>query len=405
MREVITQLLETWSSGQDAALATVVSTYRSAPRQPGAAMLVRQDGSVMGSVSGGCVEADVYAVAADVLAGSDPVVRSYGVPDDDALAVGLTCGGEVSVFIERINRATFPDLEQVADSIGNSQPVAVAVVINGPAEFTGRRVVVWPQRVAGTTDSAALDQRMILAARECLADGRAKLFTHQMFDGPQADQVQVFVDAVISPARLLIFGAIEFAAALVRVGAAAGYQVTVCDARATFMTAERFPDAHQVIVDWPDRYLAGEAAAERVDARTAVCVLTHDPKFDVPVLEVALRLPTAGYIGVMGSRRTHADRVRRLHEAGITSGELERMSSPLGLDIGAVTPAETAISILAEIIATRSGRSGGALSVGAGPIHDSSFGHPDCVDRAFDGSLADGNQGRAERTPRANYAR
>lgn len=385
MLGVMAQLLEEWSTGRDVALATVVSTYRSAPRQAGAAMLVRQDGSVIGSVSGGCVESDVYEVAVEVLAGSDPIVCSYGVSDNDALAVGLTCGGELSVFIERINRSRFPELERVTDSVRRGKPVAVATVIGGPSKFIGRRLVVWPQMVSGTTGSADLDRYIVSTAQTRLTDGRTKLCTREVVDADQGALLQVFIEAIAPPPRLLVFGATEFASSLSNLGTATGYQVTVCDARATFTTRERFPDAYQIVVDRPDRYLAGEAAAGRIDERTAVCVLTHDPKFDVPVLEVALNLPIVGYIGVMGSRRTHADRVGRLREAGITGGALDRMASPLGLDIGAVTPAETAISILAEIIAARSGRSGRALSVGVGPIHDGSFDLPDCFDRNSEG--------------------
>jgi len=168
---------------------------------------------------------------------------------------------------------------------------------------------------------------------------------------------------------MLVFGAIDFAAGVARVGSFLGYTVTVCDARPVFATRSRFPDADEVVVDWPHRYLAEEAEAGRVDSRTVLAVLTHDPKFDVPVLEVELRLPEVAYIGAMGSRRTHDDRLRRLREIGMTEKELERLSSPIGLDLGARTPEETAISIAAEIIALRWGGAGERLSGLAGPIH------------------------------------
>jgi xanthine dehydrogenase accessory factor len=167
---------------------------------------------------------------------------------------------------------------------------------------------------------------------------------------------------------MIVFGATDHAAAVARMGSFLGYHVTVCDARPVFATAARFPSADAVVVDWPHRYLAREAAAGRVDGRTVLCVLTHDPKFDVPALQVALRLDVA-YVGAMGSRRTHRDRLARLHDAGLAPDEVERLSSPLGLDLGARTPEETAVSIAAEIVALRHGGSGHRLSVTAGPIH------------------------------------
>jgi xanthine dehydrogenase accessory factor len=168
---------------------------------------------------------------------------------------------------------------------------------------------------------------------------------------------------------MIVFGAIDFAAAVARMGAFLGHRVTVCDARPVFATASRFPGAHEVVVEWPHRYLAAEAAAGRIDGRTVLCVLTHDPKFDVPLLEVALRLPEVAYIGAMGSRRTHEDRLDRLREIGMTEAEIGRLSSPIGLDLGARTPEETAVSIAAEIIAVRWGGQGSRLTDIRGPIH------------------------------------
>jgi xanthine dehydrogenase accessory factor len=178
------------------------------------------------------------------------------------------------------------------------------------------------------------------------------------------DDLQVFVQSFAPPPRMLVFGAIDFAAAVARVGKFLGYHVTVCDARAVFATPKRFPEADEVVVEWPHKYLARVA----VDHRTVICVLTHDPKFDVPLLEVALRTDAA-YVGAMGSRRTHDDRLERLREAGLSDEELARLSSPIGLDIGARTPEETAVSIAAEIVAGRWGGSGSRLTATAGPIH------------------------------------
>ena len=184
--------------------------------------------------------------------------------------------------------------------------------------------------------------------------------------------MEVFVSSHAPRPRMVIFGAIDFASALVRQGEFLGYRVTVCDARPVFATPARFPGADEVVVAWPDRYLAEQAAAGAIDARTAICVLTHDAKFDVPVLRVALRLPEVGYVGVMGSRRTHDDRIDRLREAGLSDAELSRLSSPIGLDLGARTPAETAVSIAAEIIARRWGGGGHPLTDTDGRIHPDS---------------------------------
>jgi xanthine dehydrogenase accessory factor len=197
-----------------------------------------------------------------------------------------------------------------------------------------------------------------------LARGATGLRHH----GPHGE-LTVFVQSYAPPPRLLVFGSTEFAAALTRQGALLGYRVTLCDARPVFATATRFPQADEVVVQWPHRYLAAEAAAGRLDGRTVVAVLTHDPKFDVPLLQVALRLPDLAFVGAMGSRRTHEDRLRRLREAGLTEPELRRLSSPVGLDIGGRTPQETAVSIAAEIIARTSGRTGRPLAGTAGRIH------------------------------------
>ena len=186
--------------------------------------------------------------------------------------------------------------------------------------------------------------------------------------------MSVFVTSYAPRPRLLVFGAIDFAAAVARIGGFLGYEVTVCDARPVFATPARFPEADHVVIGWPHRYLADEQEAGRIDRRTAVCVLTHDPKFDVPLLEVALRLPEVGYVGAMGSRRTHAERLAQLREAGVTESELSRLSSPIGLDLGARTPEETAISIAAEIIALRWGGGGERLAALDGPVHHATIG-------------------------------
>ena len=369
MRDVLGPLVRAWRAGEPAGLATVTATWSSAPRGAGAAMLVLGDGTTVGSVSGGCVEGAVYEEAKDVVESGVPTLERYGVSDDDAFAVGLTCGGILDVFVEAVSRESFPELGEVAESVARHEPVAVVTCVAGPEDRVGRRLVVWPDRSSGTLGLQRLDDAVADDARGMLAAGRTGML-HVGHDGERrGDDLSLFVNAFAPAARMVVFGAIDFAAAVARVGAFLGYRVTVCDARPVFATASRFPSADEVVVSWPHQYLRAEAEAGRVDARTVLCVLTHDPKFDVPLLEVALRLPEVGYIGAMGSRRTHDDRLERLREAGVTEKEIDRLSSPIGLDLGARTPEETAISIAAEIIAGRWGGSGERLAGIGGPIH------------------------------------
>jgi xanthine dehydrogenase accessory factor len=372
MREVLEELHRWWAAGEPVGMATVVGTWRSAPRPAGAAMLVGPDGSAVGSVSGGCVEGAVYELAKEVAAAGTPKLQRYGVSDDDAFEVGLTCGGIIDLFVERIDRDRFPELGAVAEAMRTGRPVATVTCVaaggGDPAGRLGRRLVVWPDRVDGTLGTERLDAAATDDARGLLAAARTGTLQYGYQGERRGDELTLFVSSFAAPPRMIVFGAIDFAAAVARMGVFLGYRVTVCDARPVFATSRRFPDAHEVIVDWPHRYLAGQAEAGLVDERTVVCVLTHDPKFDGPLLEVALRLPMA-YVGAMGSRRTHEDRLARLREAGLDEVELARLASPVGLDIGARTPEETAVSIAAEIIAGRWGGTGGRLSVLRGRIH------------------------------------
>jgi len=370
VRDVLSDLLAVWRAGGSAGVATVVRTFSSAPRLPGAAMIVGPDGTVSGSVSGGCVEGAVYDVAEQVRTTGVPVLTRYGVSDDDAFDVGLTCGGILDVFVEPVSRSTFADLDEVAADIDGHRPVAVATVIAHPdADRVGRRLVVRPAAATGSLGSARIDAAVTDDALGLLASGRSEVLTYGSDGQRRGAGMEVFVAGYAPRPRMLVFGAIDFAAAVAQQGVFLGYRVTVCDARPLFATAARFPTADEVIVDWPHRYLAAQAAAGAIDGRTVICVLTHDPKFDVPLLEVALRLPEVGYVGAMGSRRTHDDRLVRLREAGLSEGELARMSSPIGLDLGGRTPEETAVSIAAEIIARRWGGGGRPLASVDGRIH------------------------------------
>jgi len=390
VRDVLPELVAWWRAGETVGVGTVVATFQSAPRPPGASMLVGPDGTAVGSVSGGCVEGAVYDLAESVVSSGAPVLERYGVSDDDAFAVGLTCGGILDVYVEKISRETFPELEEVAADIEAGRPVALATVIEHPdPAWVGRRIVVRPDggvvpdgsgvntpsatpKTSGTTPtlgSTRADDAVHDDALGLLALGNNATLTYGPDGERRGEGMRVFVWAFAPKPRMLVFGAIDFAAAVARVGSFLGYHVTVCDARPVFATNSRFPEADEVVVDWPHRYLQAEQDAGRIDARTVITVLTHDPKFDVPLLEVALRLPEVAYVGAMGSRRTHEDRLARLREAGIDDKEIELLSSPIGLDLGARTPEETAISIAAEIVAGRWGGSGERLGVRDGRIH------------------------------------
>jgi xanthine dehydrogenase accessory factor len=374
MRDVLPELMTWWEAGETVGVGTVVATFQSAPRPAGASMLVGPDESAVGSVSGGCVEGAVYELAQSVVESGDPVLERYGVSDDDAFAVGLTCGGILDVYVEEVSRESFPELGDIAADVEAGRPVALATVIEHPDPARlGRRLVIRPdEETLGTLGSPRADDAVHDDALGLLAAGHNATLTYGPDGERRGEGMRVFVWAFAPKPRMLVFGAIDFAAAVARVGSFLGYHVTVCDARPVFATTSRFPDADEVVVDWPHRFLAAEVAAGRIDQRTVLAVLTHDPKFDVPLLEVALRLPEEqrpAYVGAMGSRRTHDDRLARLREAGLTEKELAGMSSPIGLDLGARTPEETAISIAAEIVALQWGGSGDRLAAREGRIH------------------------------------
>lgn len=371
MRDVLDELLAGWRAGRTIGLATLTRTWSSAPRQPGAAMLVDVDRAV-GSVSGGCVEGAVYEIARQVLVDESCHLVRYGVSDGDALEVGLTCGGTLELFVQPISRRTFPQLGEVAELVTQGRPVAVATVVEHPdASMCGRRLVVLPDSDAEVTPFPGGDRgRAAITddARGLLEQGTSELLTYGPHGERRGEGMRVFVEVFAPPPRLIVFGAIDFASAMADQGRLLGYHVTVCDARPTFATTARLPGADEVVVRWPHAYLRDEVTAGRIDARTVLAVLTHDPKFDIPLLQVALGLDVA-YVGAMGSRRTHVERLEQLRAAGVDEEQLARLSSPIGLDLGARTPEETAVSIAAEIIALRWGGDGARLSERAGPIH------------------------------------
>ncbi|MFE6889192.1 XdhC family protein [Streptomyces sp. NPDC057694] len=368
MLDLATELAEWVAQGREFAVATVVSVSGSAPRPPGAALAVDTAGEVIGSVSGGCVEGAVYELCEQALADGVPVRESFGYSDDDAFAVGLSCGGVVEVHVVpvRAGSASRTTVEAALVLAARGEAVALARVLDGPAPLVegGGLLLVRPDGSAEGALGSADDAGLAAQARALLDLGHTAVCAVPESSARCGADVTLFVESSVPPARMIVFGAVDFAGALVRVGKLLGFHVTLCDARPVFATAARFPEADEVVVEWPDRYLR----ATPTDERTVLCVLTHDAKFDVPLLEVALRLPAA-YVGAMGSRRTHADRARRLREAGLTPAELSRLRSPIGLDLGGRTPEETAVSIGAEIVAVRRGGSGVPLVAGRGAIH------------------------------------
>ncbi|MFE2597073.1 XdhC family protein [Streptomyces sp. NPDC059396] len=392
----IAEELHRWAGqGRDFAVATVVAVSGSAPRGPGAALAVDSGGTVIGSVSGGCVEGAVYELCRQALEDGATVVERFGYSDDDAFAVGLTCGGVIDILVTPVRAvravrevravrtdravradgavraavradATRPVFAAALAAASRGEAAALARITEGPAELLGRALLVRP---GGSYEGSLgghpeLDRTAAAEALALLDSGRTDTVVIGERGSRCGRPLTLLVESSVPPPRMIVFGAVDFASALVRTGKFLGYHVTVCDARPVFATRARFPDADEIVVDWPHRYL--ESAA--TDARTVLCVLTHDAKFDVPLLELALRLPVA-YVGAMGSRRTHEDRARRLREHGVTERELARLRSPIGLDLGARTPEETALSIAAEIVAVRRGGSGVPLTGAHTPIH------------------------------------
>jgi xanthine dehydrogenase accessory factor len=308
MKDVL-ETLEGWNAeGLRFATATVVKVERSAPRGPGAVLAVSEKGEVAGSVTGGCVEPAVYEEAQEVLAGGPPRLVSYGIADEEAFEVGLPCGGTVHIFLSTVERDL---VEELAEAVRSERPIALAVTVSG-SEIGKHELVA----LNGHFEPIIEDDTFFL---------------------PFAPRPEMYV-----------FGAVDHAAAVARIGKFLGYRVTICDARARFATRERFPDVDDVVVQWPDEFLRGAP----VDERTAICVLTHDHKFDVPLLKVALETP-AGYIGAMGAKRTTEARNERLRAEGVTEEQLARIHAPIGLRIGSQTPEEVAVAVAAEIVATR----------------------------------------------------
>ncbi|HEY7018718.1 MAG TPA: XdhC family protein [Gaiellaceae bacterium] len=318
----LTESIERWRArGERVALATVVATRRSAPRPVGSKLVVSERGELIGSVSGGCVESDVAVQAAEVIAEGSPRLLTYGISDDQALSVGLPCGGEIDVFLERFEGSL------------QDEPGVVVTVLEGER--------------AGERRSLPLD---------AIERGPSRVL--------ELDGETVFADVLAPPPRLIAVGAVDIAEELSRAAKSLGWRTVVVDPRSGLVTRDRLPSPDELVAAWPDEGLA----QLEPDADTAVVVLTHEERLDVPALTAALA-SDAFYVGAIGSRRTQGKRRARLLEAGVDEEQLERLAGPAGLDLGAQTPAETAVSILAEVLAVRAGRSGGRLAESTGPIH------------------------------------
>lgn len=347
--------------GRRVVACTLVETVGSAPLDPGAQMLVDDQGHIEGSVTGGCVEGALVEEAHGILAGAPPRVAAYGISDQQAADVGLMCGGTVKIFVNEILDAQ-PFALVLAD-VEAGQPVALATMLDGPT--AGARLAVRPDGAIGTLGyTPLLDANVTREARGYLDEGRSMVRRYGTGGETIGAELRVAIHAFATPPRMIIFGAIDFSAAVAQMASQIGYRVTIVDARSAFAASPRFSAHAEVVVSWPQDYLADQ----QLGPRDAVLVFTHDSKFDEPALVAALHT-AVGYIGALGSRRTAADRDARLRTLGVDDAALTRISSPCGLDLGARTPGETAVAVLGEILALRSGRAGGRLAAGHGPIH------------------------------------
>lgn len=338
MNDIFSQA-EAWqAAGEDVALATLVETRGSTPRPAGARLIMTRSGLIHGSVSGGCVEADVFERALRVLDNGRPEYAEYGIADEMGFEVGLACGGTINVLIEPFHMDTA--FEALRSAIQTKERAVLAMAV-APEQLAGKRLLVTSERAIGGIN-ASVDAEVADDARVLIGQESAQLKTY--------GEASVFLETFAPPARLFIVGATHVGAALAQIASNVGFSVTVIDARGLFATPERFPGI-EVVQDWPDRAMKTLG----VDDETYVAVLTHDPKFDLPALEFALR-SSARYIGAMGSRKTQAQKRQTLKDEGFSESDLARIHGPIGLDLGARTPEEVAVSILAEIVAARYGR-------------------------------------------------
>lgn len=357
MRDILAHLDGWRRENEEVALATVVRLRGSAPRLPGARLCVTRSGRMVGSVSGGCVESDVFERAMAVLRSGKPVVATYGIADELGFQAGLSCGGSIDVLIEPFVASAA--WQAVRGAVEHLRPAALAVAL-APASLLGRKLAILGDGQTVDSIDPAVDTAAAAEARRLLQRGGTRVLTYAW----HGEEAQVFVEAFPPPLRLLIVGATHTAVALCRMAKSLGFRVSVVDPRSTFATQERFPDADELIREWPHDVVRQFS----LDVYSYVVVLSHDPKFDVPALAQALQ-SDARYVGVIGSRGTHERRKAKLRDEGFEDADFERLRAPIGLDIGARTPEEIALAILAEMLAVRAGRDGRPLRERQRPIH------------------------------------
>ncbi|MFD9332299.1 XdhC family protein [Streptomyces sp. NPDC060065] len=358
MRDLLPALTEWFGEKKAFAVALVTAVEGSSPQRPGAMFVRGPDGEALGGISGGCLDATLYELAGEVLADGRARAVRFDSGSDDLFEPGLLCGGSMEVLVRRVDPGTDEAFAAALASLARGAAVTLALTVDSVhPERLGSTLVITRESVSGTLGAEEWD-------RECLRRRAAGDSGVLNMKNDSGEKPSFFLYEISAPPRMLLYGAVDFARALSQIGAFLGYHVTVCDARAVFAIPERFPYAHEIVVDQPARHLIDA----RTDRDTVVVSLTHDPKFDIPLLCEALRRPLA-YVGAIGSRHTCAKRSRSLIAAGVTERQLARLRAPVGLDLGGRGPEETALSIAAEVVAVRHDRPATPLRTGTGPLH------------------------------------
>ena len=338
MRDILPDLDHWHAENKSIALATVIQTWGSSPRRAGANMALTPDGKITGSVSGGCVEGAVFEAGVEVLKSNRPQLLHFGVADETAWEVGLACGGSIDIFVKPLDQEFFGAVRSV---LTEEEPAVLATVVRGPDELLGKEILVRDTGYATGSINDELDEAVVRLTRAALVAGESR--RAMLKEG-----VEVFLDLLFPPPTLIAVGGVHITIALMALAKTLGYRTVVIDPRSAFGNEERFPNIDRLIQLWPD-----EAFQQLPITRfTAVAMLTHDPKLDDPALKIALSSP-AFYVGALGSKTTQAKRRERLLAEGLTEEQLNRLHGPIGLEIGAGTPEEIAISIMAEIVAAR----------------------------------------------------
>jgi len=339
MRDILSDL-DNWHAddNQSIAIATVIQTWGSSPRRAGAKMAITPDGKITGSVSGGCVEGAVFESGVEVLKSNKPQLLHFGVADETAWEVGLACGGSIDIFVKPLEPNFFKSLRSV---LLEEQTAVIVTVVRGPDDLLGREILVHDDGNVLGTISNELDERVLNVARETLARGISERVM-------LSDSIEVFLEVSLPPPTLIAVGGVHITIALMALAKTLGYRTVVIDPRSAFGSEARFPHVDQLIQLWPDE------AFQQVppNRSTAIAMLTHDPKLDDPALKIALPSP-AFYVGALGSKTTQAKRRQRLLDDGLTEAQVNRLHGPIGLEIGAGTPEEIAMSIMAEIVSAR----------------------------------------------------